>query len=376
MKVSILQENLAQVVAVAGRSTSSAKASLPVLTHILLSTQEGRLLASATNLEVGVKCSVSAKIEEEGSLAVPSRVLQDLVGSLPAGKIDLLVEKGNLKLSAEGVEASIAGIDGSEFPAIPDFSKDGAISIAASLLSTAVNDVSYAAASDESRPVLTGILWRIKEGGMELVATDGYRLARKVVTLEGEIRDWQVVVPARSLAEVAKLVSEQASRGENPDEVKVSLNDSENQISFHVGNVALTSRLIDGQYPPFENIIPSEFVVRGVFSRENLLRALRQAAVFARDIGQVVKVATTESSLEISANTAQIGEEKTQLVGEIEGEEIKAAFNSRYLLDVLGHMSANQVSFEIKSSLSPGVLRQVGDESLTTLVMPVKVQGS
>lgn len=373
MKVSILQENLAHAVAVASRSASS-KASLPVLNHILLATDAGRLRVAATNLEIGVSYVVGAKVEEEGSLAVPARVLQDLVGSLAPGKVELTVTKGSLNLQAADVEANIAGIDGSEFPAIPEFKEDGSVALPATILSESVSEVSYAAAADDGRPVLTGLLWKLlEEGKMELLATDGYRLAKKVVDLPVE-KGWQVVVPARSLSEVAKVVSELTGKGEAPQEVKVSLNEGENQINFSIGNITVTSRLLEGQYPPVEGIIPKEFVVRGVFDKAKLTQSLRLAAVFARDLGAVVKFGISSDGLEINANTAQLGDEKARVDGEISGDSLEVAFNSRYLLDVLGHLKGAQVSFEIKSNLSPGAFKSIGDESLLTLVMPVRQQ--
>ena len=373
MKVSILQENLAHAVAVASRSASS-KASLPVLNHVLLATESGRLRVAATNLEIGVTYVVGAKVEEEGSLAVPARVLQDLVGSLAPGKVELTVTKGSLNLKAADVEANIAGIDGSEFPAIPDFREEGSVAIPAGILSGAVAEVSYAAAADDGRPILTGLFWRAQDGVMELVATDGYRLAQKRMDMAVE-KGWQVVAPARALSEVGKIVSELASKGESLDEVRVALSEGENQISFRLGNIVVTSRLLEGQYPPFGNIIPKDFAVRGIFDKAKLVQSLRLAAVFARDIGAVVKLGVNDSGMEISANTVQLGDERTRLDGEVSGEPIEVAFNSRYLLDVLGHLGGAQVSFEIKSNLSPGVFRSVGDESLLTLVMPVRQQG-
>jgi len=374
MKLSILQENLNHAVTTASRS-ASAKASLPVLNHVLLSTDQGRVKISATNLETGVSCWVGAKVEAEGSIAVPARVLQDLVSGLKPGKVELEVVKGNLHLTSDAVEANLSGIDGSEFPAIPSFSETGAFSLPATELASAVNDIAYASASEESRPVLTGVLWRVKGQILELVATDGYRLARKELKLaEKAGEDWQVIIPSRALNEVSKVVTELTARGESPDEVKISLSTAENQISFSLGTVDLTSRLLEGQYPPFEQIIPSDFVVRGVFLREELTQAVRLTSVFARDIGSIVKVKIGGSGLELSANTSQIGDERTTISGEVSGEEVNVAFNSRYLLDALGHLGKTQVSFEIKSNLSPGVFRGVGDESLQVLIMPVRVQ--
>lgn len=373
MKLSILQENLIQAVGTAGRSAST-KASLPILNHLLLTTDQGQLKVSATNLEVGVNSWVGAKVEKEGSLAVPARILQDLVGSLPPGKIDLEVVKGNLHLESGGVEANLAGIDGSEFPAIPSFPKKAATSFPAVDLAQAVEAVAYAAAAEEGRPILTGVLWRVKGGQVELVATDGYRLSKKVMKLQEKQEDWQAVVPARTLSEVARIVADAAGRGEGLDEVGLSLNSGENQISFSLGNTQLTSRILEGQYPAVEAIIPSEANLRGLFDRAALTQAIRLASVFARDIGNIVKLRFDKSGVELSANTAQVGDEKTQVHGEIEGDEVEVAFNSRYLLDALTRGESAQVSFEIKSAASPGVFRPVGDDSLLVLVMPVRLQ--
>lgn len=375
MKLSILQENLAQAVSTAGRAAAT-KASLPILNHLLLVTDQGRLKISATNLEIGVTSWVGAKVAEEGSLAVPARVLQELVGSLPPGKLELEVIKGNLHVLAGSVEANISGIEGSEFPAIPSFPKEETTTLPAKDLARAIDEVSYAAAAEEGRPVLTGVLWRVKEDLMELVATDGYRLAHKKVNLPGGgEKGWQVVVPARALQEVARSVNELSSRGEAPEEVRLSLNSGENQISFALGNVELTSRLIEGSYPSFEQIIPDSFAARGIFSKDELVQAVRLATVFARDLGNIVRLKLSPTGLELSANTAQVGDERTEVAGEVEGEEISVAFNSRYLLDALARFQKSQISFEIKSNLSPGVFKAVGDDSLTVLVMPVRLQG-
>ena len=373
MKLSILQENLTQAVTTAGRS-ASAKASLPILNHLLLTTDQGRLKVSATNLEVGVNCWVGAKVEKEGSLAVPARVLQDLVGSLPPGKIDLEVVKGNLHLESGGVEANLAGIDGSEFPAIPSFPKKAAMTFPATELSQAIESVAYAAAAEEGRPILTGVLWRVKGDEAELIATDGYRLAKKTLKLPEKKEAWQAVVPARTLSEVARVVADAAGRGEGLDEVGLTLNSEENQIGFSLGNTELTSRILEGQYPTVESIIPTEFNLRGIFDRAELTQAIRLAAVFARDLGSIVKLRVGKTGLELSANTVQVGDEKTQVTGEVEGEEVEVAFNSRYLLDALTRGNSQQVSFEIKSASTPGVLRPVGDDSLLVLVMPVRLQ--
>ena len=373
MKFSILQENLSHGVTVASRS-ASAKASLPILNHILLSAEDGRLKISSTNLEIGVNYYTGAKVEEEGSLAVPARVLQDLISSLSPGKVEITVNKGNLHLNSGGVEANIAGIDGSEFPTIPNFPKEGGVGLPAEELSQAINEVSYAASVDENRAVLSGVLWSIEGDKMELVATDGYRLAKKDTKISNKIPPWQVIIPAKTMSELAKIISELTGRGESPDEVQVFLNKEENQMSLKLGNIELSSRLIEGKYPPYEGIIPQEFTVRGVFEKDQLIQSLRLAGVFAKDLGAIVKMSISSSGLELSANTVQLGDEKTTIHGEIEGSEVNVAFNSRYLLDALGHLSSNQVSFEIKSNSSPGVLKAIGREDLLLLVMPVRVQ--
>jgi DNA polymerase-3 subunit beta len=375
MKLSILQENLAKAVSIAGRS-ASARATLPILNHLLLSTDQGRLKVSATNLEVGVNVWVGAKVEGEGSLAVPARVIQELVLGLPTGKLELEVVKGSLNLKSGGIEANIAGIEGSEFPTVPTFPKSGGASFPQEELTHAVEEVAYAAAAEDGRPVLTGIFWKVKDGNMELVATDGYRLAKKEITIPTEVKgDWQALVPARALVEVAKIASDLAAKGETAEDIKVALSSEENQISFSLGDVTLTSRLLEGQYPTYESIIPKDATSRGIFGKDELVQALRLTSVFARDLGSIVRLSLSKGTLELSANTAQVGDEKSQVKGDIEGEEMAVAFNSRYLLDAISRFQKNQISFESKGALSPGVFRGVGDETLLVLVMPVRLQG-
>lgn len=369
MKLSVLQENLNKGLSVASRTVAS-RPQLPVLAHVLLATDQGRLKVSSTDLETGVNLWVGAKIQKEGAISIPAKILAEFVSSLPPGRIDLEVKENLLKLSSGRFEARFNGLAASEFPKIPSVKGRPILTISPKLFIEAISQVAFAAALDETRPVLTGIYFFIKDAFLNLVATDGYRLSVK--TLKQSVTNDQLkkglIVPAQAFREAARVV------GEEEKEAKFYLTSDNNQLIFLVGDTEIITRLIEGKFPDFEKIIPSEGKIKSLIETEEFLRVVKIASIFARESANIVRFQLKKEGIEISANTAQVGENKSLVETKVEGGEEKIAFNSRYLLDFLSVVGSEVFNFNMSGPLNPGVFRPEKDTSFFHIIMPVRVQ--
>lgn len=374
MKLSILQENLAKGLAITSRSIAS-RAQLPVLSNILLTTDQGRLRLSATNLETGINYWLGAKIEKEGTISIPAKVFTEFISSLPAEKIDIETKENNLFVSCGSYQAEFNGLAATEFPKIPLVKGRPEISLIASSLIKAINQVSFAAAQDEGRPVLTGVLLLVKGKELILVATDGYRLSlKKLPTTKGVTESKELkeglIVPSRTLIELARIVGE-TNQEKN---IGLTITKEANQVIFSAPDIEVVSRLIEGKYPDFEKIIPEKGKTSLTIDIIELTRAVRVAAIFARESANIVRFRIEKKGLEITANTAQIGSNKVQIEAKASGEGGKIAFNSRYLLDLLGVIEGEQINLEMSGPLNPGIFTLTGDKSFLHIIMPVRVQ--
>lgn len=373
MKVSCLQENLAKGLSIVGRAVSP-RSTLPVLGNVLLATDAGRLKLSATNLEVGINCWIGAKVGEEGAITVPARTFIDFVGALPSERVDMeLVERTQtLNLRAGRSEANIKGIDAQEFPLVPVPEGDGGIPIEPDVLHTALNQVAFAAATDESRPILTGVLAKFEDSQLTLAAADGYRLSVRTLSLPQSIPDpFSIIIPARALVELGRII------GEQEEPVVVTITPTRNQVLFQLTDVVLVSQLIDGNFPDYRQIIPRDRTTHTVLETAAFLKACKAALIFARDAAHITRVRVVPSTeltpghMVVSATSAETGDDVSELDVNTEGEEIEIAFNVRYLIDVLSVIDTPQVALDTTTSSSPGVLRPVGDVDFTHVIMPM-----
>ncbi|MBV9790453.1 MAG: DNA polymerase III subunit beta [Chloroflexi bacterium] len=377
MKVSCLQENLKRGLSIVSHAVAS-KSTLPVLSNILLTTEGGRLRLQATNLEVGITCWIGAKVEDEGAVTIPAKLLSDFVGNLPNDAVVLALDERTqtVNLRCARSEANIKGIEADEFPSIPTVDADEpTISLAPDTLREAINQVAFAAATDDTRPVLAGVLFKLQGNTITFSATDGFRLAVKTIDLPEPARVAQeVIMPARALIELGRIIGD----SENPVDITITPNGS--QVLFHTDNVDLVSRLIDGKFPDYQRIIPKQYSTRAVMDRGSFLQATKQASVFATSSANIAKV-TLESGAEwgpgkmtLSANATEIGDNKSELEGQITGEGGQIALNVKFLQEALNVMDTPQVGFEMQTQAAPGVFRPVGDESLLIIVMPMTVR--
>jgi len=375
MRVSCLQENLAKGLSVVGRAVAT-RSTLPVLANVMLSTDNGRLKLSATDLEIGINCWIGAKVEEEGAITVPARSFIDLVNSLPSEKIDmeLIVRTQTLNLKCARYEANLKGIDAQEFPLIPSIEEgDGQMSLQADAFKRMIEQVVLAAATDESRPILTGVLAKFERNQLTLAAADGFRLSVRTAELPAETEPASVIIPARALAELARITTDEEA-------ITLVITPTRRQALFHAPNVDLISQLIEGNFPDYQQIIPKSYTTRTVLNTNSFLRACRTANIFARDAANIARIQIAPGNelvpghITIAATSAELGDNVGEIDASIEGDAIEIAFNVKYLIDVLSVMDSAQVALETSTSSSPGVIRPIGDVDFVHVIMPMQVR--
>jgi DNA polymerase-3 subunit beta len=374
MQLNCLQENFSHGLGVVQRAVAT-RTTLPITQHVLLSSDEGRLKLSATNLEIAISTWVGAEITEEGAITVPARLLTDFVNSLNKQPLSIkTISPGKgVEIQAERVEATINGADASEFPPIPAVSDGIATRIDPKALREAIRQVVLAAAVEDSRPVLTGVNLEIEGTALTLAAADGFRLAvHTTAVLDAVPEKLSVIVPARTLQEVERLI-------EGDDPVDVVVTTQRSQVLFRLKNVEIVSQLIQGTFPNYSQLVPQDHTTRVIVDLAELQRATRTASIFAKDGSGIIRIEVAPGSggagkLTISSRSEEVGDNTGEVEAEVEGEEGKIAFNSRYLSDVLGVIGKDKVAMEMTTSSSPGVIKPVDGDSYIHVVMPMFVQ--
>lgn len=366
MKLKVLQENLLRALVRTGRNVS-ASPQLPILQSVLLETEEGRLRVTTSNLQTTEAVWAGAKTEEEGGACAPARLLTELVASLPPGSIELTAGEGGLAVVAPGTRATMPVAPATEFPPLPQIKDAPRTKIKKYDLVAALNQALFAAATDEGRPLLTGI--KIKQSGAKtlIVATDGYRLSVQPLALPFK-EGLDVVVPARALAEISRVGAEE----KEADEISFLMT-GDGQLQLVVGDTELTTRVLEGSYPDFEKIIPQKFLTRAIIEKAQLLRAAKSAAIFARDNANIIRLKIADRSVVVSANAPQTGKNEVEIEANIEGDGGEIAFNSRFLLEFLNNFTQDRLVFEMTGSLSPGVFKNEKDDGFLHIIMPVRV---
>jgi len=376
MKLSCLQENLNHGLNIVGRAVAT-RTTLPITNNVLLATDDGRLKLVATNLEMAISCWIGAKIEEEGAITVPARLLTEFVSSLASDTIDIQLspQTKTLGLKCARFEARISGLDAKEFPPIPSVDDGIATKVEVEALRQGINQVVFAAATEESRPVLTGICTQFEGDTLTLAAADGFRLAvYKLPIADPVSQKTEVIIPARTLAELNRLVAEQE------EAVDITLNPNKSQVLFRLKNVELVSQLVQGTFPNYSQLIPQSYNTRVIVSVADFLRATKTASIFARDGSGIVRLVITPGTeknpgkIAVSARSEEIGDDVGEIDATVEGDEAKIAFNGKYLTDVLSVLQEAQVALESTNPSSPGLIRPVGTDNYTHVVMPMFVQ--
>jgi len=373
MKVSCLQENLARALSVVGRAVAP-RSTLPVLGNVLIATEDGRLRLSGTNLDLGITSWIGAKIVSEGATTVPARTFVDLINTLPNDKLEmeLSLRTQTLNVRCGSYNNTLKCIDAQEFPPLPQIDQERGITLEMEELREMISQVTFAASSDEARPVLTGVLLEIDGREMTLAAADGFRLSvRKAQLAEAAERSVRAIIPARALAELARIA------GDDTESVRMVLPTGRGQVIFHAENVELVSQLIDGAFPDYKGIIPTSSANRAVVSTESFLKACKAADIFAREAAHSARFGLSPGGelepgkLEVMATSAETGSSEIALDAAIQGDPMEIAFNVRFLIDVLNVINAPEASLETNGPSSPGVIRPVGRDDFLHVVMPM-----
>lgn len=376
MQFSCTQENLVQGLSVVSRVTGK-NINLPILGNVLVKAEKGGIHFYATNLEISVGCTVRGRIETEGEYSVPAKLLFDYVSLLPSGKVEFALKEGGLEVNSNGQETVFRGMPANEFPLLPRPQKSSSFQLKANELRQAISQVVFAASLSESRPELSGVACLFNTAGLQgkaaFVATDSYRLAEKAIPCLEAGKTANVIVPARAMSEVLRVLSGYKDELEPPEHVGWCVAD--NQLVINYGSVELTSRLIEANFPDYQNIIPSSFKSEAVVSRQELLKAVKAASLFSRREINDVHLFFSPENGECAIESSDEGTGKTKMVikGEVTGETNQVVLNFKYVADGLNSMLSDKVRLSVIGPMSPVLVLPVDtDQAYRYLVMPIR----
>ncbi|MFA6511794.1 MAG: DNA polymerase III subunit beta [Patescibacteria group bacterium] len=366
MKLSCTQENLVRGVNAVGHLTGK-NLSLPILSNILLRAEQGSVTLASTNLEVGITKKIRAKVEREGTYTIQGRVFLEFINLLPKEQVDIEVVDGALHIAAGKHESIIKGIPADEFPVIPNINKEKRVAIKAGVLREALQQTIFAAANDESRPEISGIYFVFENGILTVAATDSYRLAeRRVVLDEGKDVVHKTILPVKTLSEILRIL------GDTSEMVEIFL--EENQFGIVVDDLELVSRVIEGQYPDYQQIIPQESTTTATFGRQEFLNNVKAASLFVKPGINDLTIELNPESKKIlfrAANT-QVGEQSGEIESEMTGRGVELVFNYRYLLDGLTNFQSDTITLLANDQKNPGLFTESDKGDYRYLVMPIR----
>lgn len=364
----ILKENIDKYLSIISRNIS-ARPQIPILSNILIKTEKGHLKIATTNLELGIVITTPAKIEKEGEITVPGKLLAEFISNLHAEKIEFILEKTNLSVKTDTTKASFTTMPSSDFPAFLD-NVEAKNKLQFKKIKDIIIRSTFSASTDEGRPVLTGVKTVIINGKMTLASTDGYRLSLESIDTADKTEDTNIVLPAKSLTEVVRIAQELKA-----EEIAFTVVKDKNQAIFNMANTSIYTRIIDGEFPNIEKIIPESFKTKVTLDRERLMQSVKTTSLFARGAANIIRFKVESEGLRLKAVTPQIGEDEDFVEAKVEGEEMETAFNYRFLLDMLGNISTDKIVFESSGPLNPGVFKPDSQStSFLHIIMPVRIQ--
>ncbi|XOU94241.1 MAG: DNA polymerase III subunit beta [Candidatus Kerfeldbacteria bacterium] len=365
MKITCTQENLSKGLQLVSH-IASKNISLPILSNVLLKTENGILKLMTTNLEMGIICQVRGKVEREGSFTVQAKTLSDYINLLPKENIEIELEEQNLKIKSSNSKTSMKGMEASEFPLIPQVESEENIEIDGKILKNALNSVFFAVSFDETRPEINGVFFNFINNSLVLAATDSYRLAEKEISLNKEVKEQNFIVPIKTIQELVRII------GDEDEMLQIKIND--NQVVFSIAGAKLSSRLIEGKYPDYKQIIPKEHKTLAIVNTGDLIKTVKRASLFCKtgsnDI--LIQFLIENSEITISANNMQIGESEAKQEVKLEGIENNIIFNYRFLLEGLQNIEDEECILEINTNTNPGLLRPKNKKDYVYIIMPIK----
>lgn len=371
MKISCTQENLNKGLLIVGH-IAGKNINLPILSNIFIKAKEKTLTVSATNLEIGVTADIRSKVEENGEITVDAKLLSDYISLLPQERIDLSTEENYLKINCQGQRTKINTQDSTDFPLIPKVKKEKGYIVLAEDFKTAVSEVSFATSSSETRPEISGVYMLFDKKEITLAATDSYRLAEnKIKTIESEGEEKEIIIPVKTLLEISRIL------GLFKDDISTEGNNLmiyilENQIMFSYNGIDVVSRLIEGQYPDYKQIIPEKFNTKIKVDKNNLLKSVKRAALFTKSGIYDVKMEFKDNNIIVSSSSSQTGENFSEVQCDIEGQNNNIVLNYRYLLDGLQNIDSENILMEIIDSNSPCIIKPENNNNYIYIIMPIK----
>ncbi|MFA7654973.1 DNA polymerase III subunit beta [Candidatus Dojkabacteria bacterium] len=374
MKFSCNQDTFSKYLNIMSRVVSN-KPGLPILNNVYFEATKGKLVMKTTDLELSISTWIGADVENDGKITLPAKQLSEFVNSVPQEKIDVTVERQNFNISTSNNSASFNTMPPDDFPNIPSVEKkeEPFLQINSTDFLLAVNRVAFAAATDDIKPVLTGVKIEIKDNGTaSFVATDGLRLSKQDITIEKGIKNKDFLVPVRALLELSYIVNEVGE--EAGSMVSLFLIEDKNQVMFRVGDIDIISRLIDGEFPEYEQIIPTGYKTKCNVDRDEFLNSLKIVNIIARSVlgnKMVLQIQSKENRISLSAVQSDLGKNESNFECKVEGDNLKIAFSSKLLSDILNHIDSEKILFECSEAIRPGVFKIDDDNNFIHLVMPM-----
>lgn len=363
MKVTILSESLQKQLSVVNKAISS-KTQLQILSHVLLEAKHDLLVISGTDLEIGIEVSSPAQVEEEGATTVPAKLFLELINSLAQDKITLETTDGALVVKSKKTKTILQTTPKDEFPLLFEEKGEKTLEFAKGTMKHLFGRIIFATSTETTRPALSGVLLQEENGKTTIVATDGYRMSLdEIETKDKEILS-KLIIPSRILREATNL-SEEA-------DVKLYISQKTNQILFEGEHTIIVGRMIEAEFPNYKKVIPTDEATVVSIDREELLRAVKTCAIFAREAANIITLSLTKDGTIVAAKTPSLGENTVVVESVLKGEENEIAFNARYLLEALSNVTDNELSFSMTGPLNPGVFRVVGNTHFLHLIMPIR----
>jgi len=374
MKATLTQENFAKALNYVSKAISS-NPSIPILANVLIETTDSQLKLSSTDLEIGVSTLIGADVKSKGKITANARMLADFVTSLSSGKLDIEMKEKVLLVKNASNSAEFNVIDAEEFPPLPLIDGSPSFTVNAIAFIKSINQVVFSSASDDSRPVLTGVLFEADQNNLSMVGVDGFRLSKKRLSIKRKgTKSLKQIVPARALNELARIAGDIC---EDKDKIEAYLLSGKNQFLFKAKDVELSTRLIEGEFPDYQQILPKDVSFSFGVDKEALAQTVKIVSIFARSaVGNkaVFELNPSKNALSLSAQVADVGEnESTVEVHDVKGEILKTSFNTRFLADMINSLDGEEIIFESNGVTAPGVFKDKDDKNFLHIIMPMRL---
>lgn len=374
MNFSCSQETLSKYLSLISRVVNT-KNSMPILSNVLLKVEKGKLIMTATDLELGLHTWIGSEVREPGEITVPAKQLAEYVSSLPGGKVDFVLKNNVLTVSSTNNTADFNTISSEDFPQVAISTKEKpTVTVPIDDFLKVVDRVAFSAATDNIKPVLTGILVEVREDFISFVSADSLRLSRQIVRMKtGVSEDLDLLIPARAFVEMASIIN--ATTSESKTEVlEIYVLEDNNQVLLKFGDIDLVSRMLDGQFPAYKQIIPTGYKIKAEFEKEAFSKSLKITNIIARNVvGNkiVLNIDEDKKKITLSASMSDVGSNESSFEAKIEGGALQIAFNGKFLNDLISHVAGDSLVFEAVSAVNAGVFRIKGDNDFIHLIMPM-----